>query len=66
MFIIDEGFGKLDPQNLEAVSRMFDYLRTQFDHVIVISHSELMKDMVDNMIEITTDDEGYAHVCVGE
>ena len=66
MFIIDEGFGKLDPQNLEAVSRMFDYLKTAFDHVIVISHSELMKDLVDNMIEINQDDEGYAHVSIGE
>lgn len=65
MFIIDEGFGKLDPQNLEAVQRMFDYLKSVFDHVIVISHSDLMKDMVDNMIEITADDEGYAHVEVG-
>jgi len=66
MFIIDEGFGKLDPQNLEAVQRMFDYLKSVFDHVIVISHSDIMKDMVDNMIDITADDEGYAHVCIGE
>jgi DNA repair exonuclease SbcCD ATPase subunit len=65
MFIIDEGFGKLDPQNLEAIQRMFDYLKSVFDHVIVISHSDLMKDMVDNMIEITPDDEGYAHVEIG-
>jgi DNA repair exonuclease SbcCD ATPase subunit len=65
MFIIDEGFGKLDPNNLEAVQRMFDYLKSVFDHVIVISHSELMKDMVDNMIDITADDENYAHVEIG-
>lgn len=62
VFIIDEGFGKLDSKNIENVSRMFDYLRTVFDHIVVISHSDVMKDMVDNMIEITTDDEGYAHV----
>jgi DNA repair exonuclease SbcCD ATPase subunit/3',5'-cyclic AMP phosphodiesterase CpdA len=65
MFIIDEGFGKLDPQHLEAVQRMFDYLKSVFDHVIVISHTDVMKDMVDNMIEITADEEGYAHVEVG-
>lgn len=65
MFIIDEGFGKLDSQNLENVNRMFDYLRTIFDHVIVISHLETMKDLVDNMIEITVDSEGYAHVEIG-
>ena len=65
MFIVDEGFGKLDPQNLEAISMMFDYLKSVFDHVIVISHLDIMKDLVDNIIEITPDDEGYAHVEVG-
>jgi DNA repair exonuclease SbcCD ATPase subunit len=62
MFIIDEGFGKLDPEKMESVGRMFDYLRTVFEHVIVISHIETMKDMVDNIVEITTDEEGYSHV----
>jgi DNA repair exonuclease SbcCD ATPase subunit len=62
VFIIDEGFGKLDPEYLDSIQRMLDYLKTTFDHVIVISHLETMKDMVDNMIEITADDEGYAHV----
>lgn len=65
MFIIDEGFGKLDPSNLESVQRMFDYLKSVFDHVIVISHTDLMKDMVDNIIDIVPDEEGYAHVEVG-
>lgn len=65
MFIIDEGFGKLDPKNMESIQRMFDYLRTVFDHVIVVSHIETMKDMVDNIIEIGADEEGYAHVEIG-
>jgi len=33
--------------------------------VFIISHLDVMKDMVDNTIEISTDDEGYAHVEVG-
>ena len=65
MLIIDEGFGKLDPKNLEAIQLMFDYLKTVFDHVIVISHLDTMKDLVDNSIDITVDDEGYAHIEVG-
>lgn len=65
MFIIDEGFGKLDPQNLESIQRMFDYLKSVFDHVIVISHTDVMKDLVDNIIDIVPDDEGYAHVSIG-
>lgn len=65
VLIIDEGFGKLDTKNVENVQRMFDYLKTVYDHVLIISHLDTMKDMVDNVIEITTDDEGYAHVEVG-
>lgn len=64
MFLIDEGFGKLDPKNMEAVGMMFDYLKSVFQHVIVISHVDIMKDMVDNVIEITTDNEGYSHIVV--
>lgn len=66
MMIIDEGFGKLDPKNLEAVQLMFDYLRSTFDHVFVISHLDTMKDIVDNIVEIAADDEGYAHIEIGE
>jgi DNA repair exonuclease SbcCD ATPase subunit len=61
-FVIDEGFGKLDPRNLENIGKMFDYLRTAFDHIIVVSHLEVLKDMVDNTIEISVDEDGYAHV----
>lgn len=62
MFVVDEGFGKLDNSHLESIQKMFHYLRTIFEHVIVISHVDVLKDMVDNSIEITTDKEGYAHV----
>lgn len=65
VLIIDEGFGKLDAKNVENVQRMFDYLKTVFDHVLIVSHMDTMKDLVDNVIEITTDDEGYAHVEIG-
>jgi DNA repair exonuclease SbcCD ATPase subunit/DNA repair exonuclease SbcCD nuclease subunit len=65
-FILDEGFGKLDPKNMENVNKMFDYLRSAFDRILVVSHLDVMKDMVDSTIEITTDREGYAHVELGE
>ena len=31
---------------------LFDYLKTEFDFVIIISHIDIMKDMVNNLIEI--------------
>lgn len=61
ILIIDEGFGKLDPEHLEALQRMFEYLKEAFGTVFVVSHVDFMRDIVDHSIEITSQD-GYAHV----
>ena len=50
--VIDEGFGTLDSENLTSMFMLFDYLKTQFDYIIVISHLDQMRDIVDNLIEI--------------
>jgi DNA repair exonuclease SbcCD ATPase subunit/DNA repair exonuclease SbcCD nuclease subunit len=63
ILIIDEGFGKLDPEHLEALQRMFEYLKDAFGTVFIISHVDFMRDIVDHSIEITSR-EGYAHVLV--
>jgi DNA repair exonuclease SbcCD ATPase subunit len=31
---------------------LFSYLKTQFDFVMVISHIDSMRDVVDNLVEI--------------
>jgi len=62
MFIIDEGFGSLDSKYLDNINRMFDYLRSVFDHVLIISHIDELKDIVDNNIEISSDNERYSHI----
>ena len=51
--VIDEGMGNLDADNLNNMYILFDYLKTQFEYVITISHIESMRDMVDSVIEIT-------------
>lgn len=61
ILIIDEGFGRLDPEHLEALQRMFEYLREEFKSVFIVSHVDSMRDMVDYSIEITSKD-GYAYV----
>jgi len=50
---IDEGFGVLDSDNLNSIFNLFDYLKTQFSFMLVISHIDSMKDIVDKLIEIT-------------
>ena len=50
---IDEGFGVLDADNLNSMFNLFDYLKTQFAFMLVISHIDSMRDVVDKLIEIT-------------
>jgi DNA repair exonuclease SbcCD ATPase subunit len=49
---IDEGFGVLDANNLNSMFNLFDYLKTQFSFMLVISHIDSMRDVVDHLIEI--------------
>jgi len=49
---IDEGFGVLDSDNLNSMYNLFDYLKSQFAFMLVISHIDSMRDVVDHLIEI--------------
>ena len=55
LFIIDEGFGALDDTNLEACARLLTSLKRNFKNMLVISHVDSIKDIVDNVIEISHD-----------
>lgn len=58
---IDEGFGVLDSDNLASVSRLFDYLKGQYDFLLVISHIDSMRDMMDKQIRIEKTN-GYSKI----
>ena len=49
---LDEGFGVLDSDNFNSLFMLFQYLKTQFDFIIVISHLDSMRDIVNDFIEI--------------
>jgi len=50
--VIDEGMSALDASNMAMVHSLFDYMKTHFDFIIVISHLDAMRDMVDKQLEI--------------
>tara|TARA_Y100000992_G_scaffold301943_1_gene274277 strand:- start:2299 stop:5430 length:3132 start_codon:yes stop_codon:yes gene_type:complete len=52
MLMIDEGFGALDETNLEACGKLLQSLKKWFKNIIVISHIDEIKDIVDNNIDI--------------
>ena len=50
--IVDEGFGTLDSDNIANMQGAFQYLRTQFDFTMVITHLDTIKDYMDVLIPI--------------
>lgn len=59
--VIDEGFGVLDAENLSSMNVLFDYLKTNFDFIMIISHLESMRDIVDKHVEIVKEN-GFSRV----
>jgi DNA repair exonuclease SbcCD ATPase subunit len=59
--VIDEGFGVLDSENLASMQTLFSYLKTNFDFILVISHLDTLRDMVDGQIEIKKEN-GFSKV----
>jgi len=59
--VIDEGFGTLDSENLQSLFMLFTYLKTQFDFVMIISHIDSMRDVVDDLITIKKE-KGFSNV----
>lgn len=59
---IDEGFGVLDSANLHSMFNLFDYLKSQFSFMLVISHIDSMRDVVDKLIEIVKVN-GNSNIC---
>ena len=53
LLIIDEGFGALDDMNVESCNRLLKSLKQWFRNIIVISHVDGVKDIVDNVIDIS-------------
>ena len=52
VLIIDEGFGALDDKNIEACSRLLISLKKYFSNILIISHVDAVKDVVDNVLDI--------------
>jgi DNA repair exonuclease SbcCD ATPase subunit/predicted MPP superfamily phosphohydrolase len=49
---IDEGLGNLDSNMLTSIGMLFEYLKTQFQFTLLISHIDQARDMVDNIVEL--------------
>ena len=57
LLMIDEGFGALDEQGLDAFVAIFPTLKQYFKQVLAITHIDRLKGSDYNMIQIRKDDE---------
>lgn len=62
---IDEGFGVLDSEKIGSVNLLFDFLKTQFEFILCISHLDAMKDLADNLISINKSQNGFSEIKMG-
>lgn len=58
---IDEGFGVLDSSNLNSMHTLFTYMKDMFKFTLIISHIDVVRDMVDNIITINKRDD-FSHI----
>jgi len=63
LFILDEPATALDADNMEGFIRMIDMVKSHYDVVILISHLDALKDIVDTTITIEKNG-SYSYVSI--
>ena len=56
--IVDEGFGALDDEQAPACVSLLRALKARFRFIMVISHTDVIKDAVDAVVEISSGPDG--------
>ena len=60
--IIDEGFSCLDSNNINNLEALFEYLKNNFDFIIIISHIQTLKGLCDNILTIKVDKNNFSRI----
>ena len=60
--VIDAGFGTLDSDNIANMGRAFNYLKNQFDFIMIITHLDIIKDYMDILMPIEVNNEGFSKI----
>jgi DNA repair exonuclease SbcCD ATPase subunit len=60
--VIDEGLSVLSPENLMSLHTLFSTLKNQFDFIVIISHLDAVRDMVDHLMEIKIGEDGFSQI----
>ena len=56
--VIDEGFDTLDNRKLMELNGLFNYLKSKYKNIFIVTHKSEVRDFVDNIIEVQKTKEG--------
>jgi exonuclease SbcC len=56
--VIDEGFDTLDNKKLVELNSMFNYLKSKYKNIFIVTHKSEVRDYVDNIIEVEKTKDG--------
>jgi DNA repair exonuclease SbcCD ATPase subunit len=62
MLIIDEGVSVLDKNHIEKFDKIAQFLNSNYNNVILISHIDSLKDFISEYININKDSDGFSHI----
>ncbi len=54
---IDEGWGTMDSDNINSVYKLFEYLKSQYQFSLIVSHVDSMRDFTDDLLEIRREED---------
>jgi len=60
--IIDEKFGALDNESFDTLVKLLHFLKRYFKQIFIVSHNNSFKDVVDEILIIEKDKNGYARI----
>jgi DNA repair exonuclease SbcCD ATPase subunit len=64
IFVMDEPFSSFDTLRAAEFEKILFILKSKFDYVVLITHSEYMKDFADEIIYLQPDSSGVSSVSV--
>jgi DNA repair exonuclease SbcCD ATPase subunit len=64
IFILDEPFSSFDLSRIDDFEKILFLLKTKFDYVVLITHSDRVKDFADEIIYLSPDEAGVSSVNV--
>jgi DNA repair exonuclease SbcCD ATPase subunit/DNA repair exonuclease SbcCD nuclease subunit len=62
--IVDEGWGRFDSDHIASANKLIQYLNTEYDFTLLITHIDIIKGLVNDYYTTEVDEEGFSHLII--